>query len=438
MGDQKQADNNGVVSANSSLIESIESCGSPRDTDNALFTHQQPSLSGVKTLQVDKRTKKSSKSVAGTTTKSVNGVGSDNNVNNPKRREAHEVSTTTLLEAQKSSFNQLTEGITAGFNDMTLLLRELVQKGDKQATRKRKYSALSQSDDSLSNDEDDRQSHITDSPSEDNVDTSIDALINENSASKKQKKKGTSFLDEIEQDYELEEAQGAPIDEKLAAIINKMARNKMTEEKLKDKWKTYPTPSNCESLGPAKKVNKEIWSKLRSGTRGRDLKFQQIQTTLAKAVNPLLMLTDKALANQGQAKSPVDSEELAKTLTHSIALILHSNGELSQRRLDLIKPDLNKQYQTICSEVTENSTYLFGDDLAQKIKDINATNRVGQKLSDNMYRGKNNRSSNYGHSRDYSRSSHYPKNWTKPQGRGNKYRPNSANHSKGKQQSQTQ
>ena len=415
-----------------------ESCGSPTDI-NTLSTPK-PTGTGVKTSQLDKKTKKSSKTEVLTNSKSSKADSEDSN-----RREAHEVSTTTLLEAQKSSFNELTQGITAGFNDMTNLLRALVEKDDKQGTRKRKHGAITagQSDDGSSND-DDRHGHKSArlseiSPSEDELDNSIDDLIHkESSASENQEKEGTSFLEQIEQDYELEEAPGAAVDEKLAAIINKMARNKMTEEKLKDKMKTYPTPSNCEALVAARKVNKEIWSKLRPGTRGRDLKFQQIQSTLVKAVNPLVMLTDKALANQGKAKLAENNEELIKMLTNAIALILHSNAELSQRRLDLIRPDLNKQYQQICSEVTENSTYLFGDDLAQKIKDINATNRVGQKLSDTSYRGKSNRSSSYGHSR----SSQYSKNWSKPQGRGHKgYRPSSASQSshsayKGKQTSQ--
>ena len=42
---------------------------------------------------------------------------------------------------------------------------------------------------------------------------------------------------------------------------------------------------------------------------------------------------------------------------------------------------VNKPYQQICREHFSFTGFHFGDDLPQKIKDINMTNRVGQKLS---------------------------------------------------------
>ena len=174
-------------------------------------------------------------------------------------------------------------------------------------------------------------------------------------------------------------------------LLIKIARNKLSDEKLKEKKKNYPKPSICEALIGAKKGNKAIWSKLmRSGTRGKDLKFQQIQSTLIKAITPLVILNDKLFTRQENSTGTWadDSQDnMLKALTDAVALILRSNAELSQRRLDLIRPDL-KQYQQICSaEVTESSTYLFRDDLVQKIKYINATNRVGQTLNNASSRG---------------------------------------------------
>lgn len=64
-----------------------------------------------------------------------------------------------------------------------------------------------------------------------------------------------------------------------------------------------------------------------------------------------------------------------------------ANADLYQRRRErLIRPDLNKQYQRLCSEPEELSSFLFGKDLPQQIKDINATNRVSQKLSGSAWK----------------------------------------------------
>ena len=111
---------------------------------------------------------------------------------------------------------------------------------------------------------------------------------------------------------------------KLVAIINKMERNKLSDEKLKEKKKNYPKPSICEALVGAKKGNKAIWSKLRSGTRGKDLKFQQIQSTLIKAITPLVILNDKLFTRQENSKGTWadDSQDNVKILTDAVALIL--------------------------------------------------------------------------------------------------------------------
>ena len=74
--------------------------------------------------------------------------------------------------------------------------------------------------------------------------------------------------------------------------------------------------------------------------------------------------------------------EATKSLFDAIALITHANWDLNHRCRDFIKPDLNRSYQQICSEQTELTENLFGDDLPQKIKDIIATNKVGNKLTD--------------------------------------------------------
>ena len=99
----------------------------------------------------------------------------------------------------------------------------------------------------------------------------IECLINETNA-KDSAGNEADILCDIAQDYDLDDQCGSPVGDKLAAVLNKMARSKLSEEKLKEKNK-YSRPQNCKNLVGAK-VNPEIWSKIRPETRSRDLKMK--------------------------------------------------------------------------------------------------------------------------------------------------------------------
>ena len=176
---------------------------------------------------------------------------------------------------------------------------------------------------------------------------------------------------------------------KLAAMLNKMARSKLSEEKLKEKLNKYSRPQNCENLVGAK-VNPEIWSKIRPETRSHDLKMQKIQNTILKAITPLAELSD-SLLNLKSKNDVFDTAKAVRQILDSVALLTHANCDIIQRRRELIRPDLNKLYQQICAEHVSFTGFLFGDDLPQKIQDINMTNRVGQKLSGQEHKGSFNR-----------------------------------------------
>ena len=108
--------------------------------------------------------------------------------------------------------------------------------------------------------------------------------------------------------------------------MNKMASNKLSEEKLKEKLNKYSRPQNCEKLVGAK-VNPEIWSKIRPETRSRDLKMQKIQNTILKAITPLAELSD-SLLNLKSKNDVFDTAKAVRQILDSVALLTHANMQI--------------------------------------------------------------------------------------------------------------
>ena len=69
----------------------------------------------------------------------------------------------------------------------------------------------------------------------------IECLINETNA-KDSPANEADILCDIAQDYDLDVQCGSPVGEKLAAMLNKMARSKLSEEKFKEKLNKYSRP----------------------------------------------------------------------------------------------------------------------------------------------------------------------------------------------------
>ncbi len=58
---------------------------------------------------------------------------------------------------------------------------------------------------------------------------------------------------------------------------------------------------------------------------------------------------------------------------------MQANGQLNQRRREMIKPDLNQHYQQLCNCQVPITSWLFGYELAKTCQDITNTNRGSQK-----------------------------------------------------------
>ena len=112
------------------------------------------------------------------------------------------------------------------------------------------------------------------------------------------------FLSELVKEYESDDTVGESLEnEKLAKLVDKMFRCKLSEKNLKDRLERQERPANCTAAKPPR-VNPGIWRRLREPTKKRDLQFYKIQQALTKGILPVVRITDKLM----QAKS-LDDEE---------------------------------------------------------------------------------------------------------------------------------
>ncbi|XP_046863117.1 uncharacterized protein LOC124456835 [Xenia sp. Carnegie-2017] len=184
-----------------------------------------------------------------------------------------------------------------------------------------------------------------------------------------------ALLQEISHDLEQEEEVGENINQQLADIVNKRWSNKLPEAKQKEKMEKYSRPSNCEKF-IVPRVNAEIWDKLDNKTKHNDLRTANTQKTIAKVGAVLSFTTDKLL--QIRSKESPDVDKLITMNTDALALLGHTMCELSMRRRDAIRPNLSKDYSSLCASHVPVTTYSFGDNLQTQLNDIRASNKISK------------------------------------------------------------
>ena len=199
-----------------------------------------------------------------------------------------------------------------------------------------------------------------------------------------------TLLNEIAQDFESDEQTDPKVAQKLAAIVNKRWGSKLGEAKLKEKLAKYNRPDNCEKL-TVSKVNPEIWNKLKLGTRSADVRLANMQKLLVKVGSAVAKSTDTLLAiraNPEKTSASALTEKLEELVTQNagaLALLGHGNIELSYRRRDAIKPNLNNEYSSLCGSQVPITGLLFGDELQSPPNNIKAINKIGHTTTAKSY-----------------------------------------------------
>ena len=206
------------------------------------------------------------------------------------------------------------------------------------------------------------------------------------------KEQHPDLLKGVAQDFDDEEQTDAVISDNLAGILNKRWSNPLNPSKLKEKMDKYSRPENCIGL-KVPRVNPEIWNKLEHFTKRQDLRASSLQKTIVKVGTILAKTTDCLLNLREEDNSSPKLDNLVLMNTDAVALLGHSNYELSLRRREAIKPTLNKEYQALCSPQVPITDQLFGDDLQSQLSNITASNKLST-LATRKYTGNSNKNWN--------------------------------------------
>ena len=178
-------------------------------------------------------------------------------------------------------------------------------------------------------------------------------------------------------DFSTDDKVSRPISKQLAEIINKRWASKLGENEVKETVEKYDRPENCEKL-VASKVNPEIYEKLTHYGKKQDLRLSAMQNMTVKVGVIIAQSSQKLMEFRGQGAQggKLDTGALLTAQIDAIALLAHTNYELSLRRQEAIKPNLNKEYGWLCSSQSPVTTLLFGDELQSQLTAIRASNRI--------------------------------------------------------------
>ena len=184
------------------------------------------------------------------------------------------------------------------------------------------------------------------------------------------------LISKLTKTLQLTEHVGPAIDGDLASLVDKIMREKASEDKITDLKKQHETPENCSTLSETK-VNQGVWNNLDESARSTDLKFQKVQKSLVKGIIIIVTEVNKMMGNAG----PQNAEDTVGSLMDGVLLLANANQELNYRRRELMRPQLNANYRHLCSPSNPVTSLLFGDDLPKAVKDISDTNRLSSKLT---------------------------------------------------------
>jgi hypothetical protein len=113
--------------------------------------------------------------------------------------------------------------------------------------------------------------------------------------------------------------------------------------------------------------------------------FQIIQSAVIKASVNLTKLSNKL--NEMDSEISEGLQSLITLCTDALALLGHTNKLINVKRKELHRPDLGREYYNLSSPSLPFSEFLYGDEVAKSVKEIQDLNKISSKVHGKSHRG---------------------------------------------------
>ena len=182
-----------------------------------------------------------------------------------------------------------------------------------------------------------------------------------------------------------------PVNEKWALIINNNWNGQKSGEKMKELFRKYNPPRNCDS-SKFPKTDGAVWKVLNKYKKKSDLKFIWIQKSSVKAASATLNLNDKilkALGKQSNTAKEIEETkdiktEILQNTADIIALLGHASNEITLKRKIALSSVIKPEYRSLCyASGTGTDEFVFGQNLENQLKEINVTSKLTTKKQQN-------------------------------------------------------
>lgn len=187
----------------------------------------------------------------------------------------------------------------------------------------------------------------------------------------------TEVLNLIGEDPDGTKVNGYTLHQALTARWSKILSSGLSKEKKEQLIAKCCVPDNCKTLIPPL-VNKEIVPCLSGAYIKRDSCYVNFQDQLGRGLASLGKGID-AVLEKGQDISPNLREKILPSLTEAGQIFSNLFFDISQTRRTLILPMLSKSVKEVV-ETSVPGEYLFGDGLAEKVKEAKILEKTAKDL----------------------------------------------------------
>ena len=163
----------------------------------------------------------------------------------------------------------------------------------------------------------------------------------------------------------------------------KAGRLRLLEEaKLAKIQERYLRPKNC-SLLVVPKVNPELWDDLSDMAKARELGLQSLQNLFVKSLFPMIKLANVVVQAKASGSDSIPVADIYACAIDAVTLLGNSMYEFSMKRRELLKPEIAAGFKSLCRDNQGVTTWLFGDELSQNIRNIAQIKRMSVRKAAN-------------------------------------------------------